>query len=141
MKIVKKIDLWGIHCCSQKNWLGNTKWFFIRKWKIMINLESSRWKCNYTTDRKYRTSGFEYFVKSGFEREPLMLDKQMIPHFKGIDVGVKICQEQLCSFIRVDHATFLVKNTLFKEEVAWQPLKELESCSPSILELLSRAFI
>ena len=72
----------------------------------------------YTTDRKYQTSGFEYFVKSGFEREPLMLDKQMIPHFKPLDVGSKISQEQPCSFIRDNHATFLVKNTLFKEEVA-----------------------
>ena len=46
-----------------------------------------------------------------------MLDKQMIPHFKGLDVGFKISQEQPCSFIREDHATFLAKNTLFKEEV------------------------
>ena len=61
-----------------------------------------------------------------------MLDKQMIPHLKGLDVGVKICQEQLCSSIREDHATFLVKNTLFKEEVACQPLKELESCPPIV---------
>ena len=66
----------------------------------------------------YWFGGFEYFVKSGFEREPLMLDKQMIPHFKDLDVGSKISQEQLCSFIMDDHATFLVKNTLFKEEVA-----------------------
>ena len=70
-----------------------------------------------------------------------MLDKQMIPHLKGLDIGVKICQEQLCSSISDDHATFLVKDTLFKEEVAWQPLKELESCSSSILEPLSRAFM
>ena len=47
-----------------------------------------------------------------------MLDKQMIPHLNALDVGNKICQEQLCSSIRDDHATFLVKNTLFKEEVA-----------------------
>ena len=47
-----------------------------------------------------------------------MLDKQMIPHMKGLDVGVKICQKQLGSSIGGDHATFLVKNTLFKEEVA-----------------------
>ena len=47
-----------------------------------------------------------------------MLDKQMIPHFEGLDVGSKISQEQPCSFIRDDHTTFLVKNTLFKEEVA-----------------------
>ena len=72
----------------------------------------------YTTDRKYRTNGFEYFVKSEFEREPLMRDKQMIPHFKGRDVGLKISQEQPCSFIGDNHATFLVKNTIFKEEVA-----------------------
>ena len=32
----------------------------------------------YTTDRKYQTSGFKYFVKSELEREPLMLDKQTI---------------------------------------------------------------
>ena len=89
----------------------------------------------------YSSGGFEYFVKSGFEREPLMLDKQMIPHLKGLDVGVKICQEQLCGSIRDDHTTFLVKITLFKVEVARQPLKVLESCSPSILEVLSRAFI
>ena len=66
----------------------------------------------------YWFGGFEYFVKSGFEREPLMLDKQMIPHFKGLDVDFKISQEQPYGFIRKDHATFLVKNTLFKEEVA-----------------------
>ena len=72
----------------------------------------------YTTDRKYQTSGFEYFVKSGFERELVMLDKQMIPHLKALDICINICQEQLFSSIRDDHATFLVKNTLFKEEVA-----------------------
>ena len=66
----------------------------------------------------YWFGGFEYFVKSKFEREPLMLDKQMIPHFEGLDVNPKISQDQPCSFIRDDHATFLVKNTLFKEEVA-----------------------
>ena len=74
--------------------------------------------CFYTADHMYWFGGFEYFVKSGFEREPLMLYKQMIPHFKGVDVGSKIYQEQLCSSIRDDHATFLVKSALFKEEVA-----------------------
>ena len=66
----------------------------------------------------YPSAGFEYFVKSGFEQEPLMLDKEMIPHLEALDFYAKICQEQLCSSIRDDHATFLVKNTLFKEEVA-----------------------
>ena len=66
----------------------------------------------------YTYGRFEYFVKSGFDREPLKLHKQMILHFLALDVIVKICQEQLCSSIRDDHATFLVKKTLFKEEVA-----------------------
>ena len=73
---------------------------------------------NYTADRMYWFGGFECFRKSGFEREPLMLEKQMISYSKDLDVGFKISQEQPCSFIRDDHATFLVKNTLFKEEVA-----------------------
>ena len=41
----------------------------------------------------YSSGGFEYFVKSGFEWEPLMLDKQMIPHFLALDVDAKIGQE------------------------------------------------
>ena len=47
----------------------------------------------YTTAYMYSSAGFEYFVKSGFEWELLMLDKQMIPHLKALDVSVKICQE------------------------------------------------
>ena len=46
-----------------------------------------------------------------------MLDKQMILYLKALDLSVKICEEQLCSSNWDDHATFLVKNTLFKEEV------------------------
>ena len=94
----------------------------------------------YTPDWKYQTNGFEYFVKSGFEREPLVLDKQMIPHFKPLDIGFKISQEQPSSSIRDDHATILVKNTLFKEEVAWHPLRKLQSCFLSILESSTRSF-
>ena len=88
----------------------------------------------------YSSSGFEYFAKSGIELEPLMLDKHMIPHYRSLDVGFKISQEQLCSFIRDCHANFLLKNTIFKGEVAWQPLKELRSCSSSILIPPTRAF-
>ena len=94
----------------------------------------------YTAAHMDSSGGFEYFVKSRFEWELLMLDKQMILYLKALDVGIKICQEQPCISIRDDHATFLVKNTLFKEEVAWQPLKELESCSSSILNPPTRAF-
>ena len=79
-----------------------------------VDYLKSKWLI-YTTDWKYQASGFEYFVKSEFERELLMLDKQMIPHFLALDVSVKICQEQLSNSIRDDHATFLVKNALFKE--------------------------
>ena len=86
----------------------------------------------------YWFGGFDYFVKSGFEREPLMLDEQMMPHLKGVDVDSKYLKNS--HVIRDDHATFLVKNTLFKEEAALQPLRKLQSCSPSILEPLSRAF-
>ena len=48
----------------------------------------------------------------------LELHKQMIPHFLALDVGVVISQAQLCTFIRGCHATFLVKNTLFKGKLA-----------------------
>ena len=67
-------------------------------------------------------------------------DTSWIPHFKSLDVGFKISQEQPYSSIRNDHATFLVKNTLFKEEVAWQPLRKLQSYSSSILDPSTRAF-
>ena len=58
----------------------------------------------------------------------------MIPYFLALDVGVKICQAQRCSSIRGCHAIFLVKNTLFKGEVVWQPLKEQQICSCNIFE-------
>ena len=64
----------------------------------------------------------------------------MIPHFVALDASLQISQAQLCSYIRDCHTTFLLKNTLFKEEVVWQPLIEQESCSFSILEPLTRAF-
>ena len=64
----------------------------------------------------------------------------MISHFFAFDVGIKIPQAQLCTSIRGCHATFLVKNTLFKGEVAWQPLKELESYSSSIFVPPTGAF-
>ena len=72
----------------------------------------------YTAAHMYPYGGFEYFVKSGFDREPLKLHKKTLPHSLALDVGLKISQAQLCSSIRDDHTTFLVKNTLFKEEVA-----------------------
>ena len=64
----------------------------------------------------------------------------MIPHFLALDVNGNISQAQLCSSIRGCHATFQVKNTLFKREVAWQPLKELQSCSSTILVAPTREF-
>ena len=126
MKFLESSKSWNCLCYIVKKASFET-WFMIKK-----NL--------YITDWKYRTSEFEYFVKSGFERELLMLDKQMIPHFKPLDVDFKLSQEQPCSSIRDDQTTFLVKNTLFKEEVAWQPLRKLQCCSPSLLEPSTRAF-
>ena len=87
----------------------------------------------YTVLRICSTPLFSIFSLSGFEREPFKLHKQMIPHFVALDVGSKISQAQLCSSIRGSHATFLLKNTLFKVEVAWQPLIEGKGCSPSML--------
>ena len=64
----------------------------------------------------------------------------MIPHFVALDVWLKISQAHWFSFIRGCHATFLLKNTLFKEEVAWQPLIELQGFTPNMLEAHIRAF-
>ena len=47
---------------------------------------------NYTTAHMYSSAGFEYFVKSEFEWEPLMVDKQIIPHLKALYVASKIYQ-------------------------------------------------
>ena len=95
---------------------------------------------SYTLLRICSTPTFPIFNLSGFERELLKLHKQMISHFVALDVGYIICQVQLCNCIRGCHATFLLKNTLFKEEVAWQPLIEQESCPSSILDPSTRAF-
>ena len=41
----------------------------------------------YTTAHMHPSAVFEYFVKNGFEWEPVMLDKQMIPHLKALNVS------------------------------------------------------
>ena len=78
----------------------------------------------YTVLQFCSTPTFPIFNLSGFEKEPLKLGKQIIPHFVSLDVGSKICQVQQYSSIRGCHTTFLLRNTLFKGEVAWQPLSE-----------------
>ena len=75
-----------------------------------------------------------HFEENLTENHSSYICKQIIPHILALDGGLKISQAQLCTFIRGCHATFLVKNTLFKGEVAWQPLKELQICSSSILD-------
>ena len=84
----------------------------------------------YTVLQFSSTPTFPIFNLSGFEREPLKLGKQMIPHFVALDIGSKICRVQQYSFIRGCHTTFLLKSTLFKGEVVWQPLVEQQDCSP-----------
>ena len=95
---------------------------------------------SYTVLRFCSTPTFPIFNLSGFEREPLKLGKQMIPHFVALDVGFKMCQVQQYSSIRGCHTTFLLKSTLFKGEVAWQPLTERQGYSLFILEQHIRAF-
>ena len=74
-----------------------------------------------------------FCFKGNLSENHLSYMNQWYPIFLALDVGVIISQAQPCTSIRGCHATFLVKNTLFKGEVAWQPLKELQCCSPSIL--------
>ena len=95
---------------------------------------------SYTLCHNWSNTHFHFLLYSRFEWDPLELRKQIIPHFLALDVMLKISQAQLCSSIRDFHTTFLVKNTLFKEKVAWQPLKELQICSSSILDPSTRAF-
>ena len=63
-----------------------------QKLLCVCKLKSSE-SITYTAAHMYPSAGCEYFVKSGFEWEPLMLDKQMVPHFDILDVGFKISQE------------------------------------------------
>ena len=117
---------WGCVCSAwNENWLHLTLWYSTIR---------------YTVLRFCSTPTFPIFNLSGFEREPLKLGKQMIPHFVALDVGSKICQVQQYSFIKGCHTTFLLKSTLCKGEVAWQPLTERQGCSLYILELHIRAF-
>ena len=90
--------------------------------------------------RNWSNNHFNFLLWSRFEWDPLELCKQMIPPFLTLDVGLKISQAHFCYSIRDCQATFLVKNTLFKGEVEWQPLKELQICSSSILDPPTRAF-
>ena len=85
-------------------------------------LHHGRQQSKYTLLRICSTPTFPIFNLSGFERELLKLYKQMISHFVALDVGYIICQVQLCNCIRGCYAIFLLKNTLFKQEVVWQPL-------------------
>ena len=94
----------------------------------------------YTLLRICSTPTFPIFNLSRFEKEPFKLHKQMIPKIVALDICYIICQVQLCSCIRDCHATFFLKNTLFKQEIAWQPLRERQSCSLSIMGPYIRAF-
>ena len=111
----------------------------ITKQKQVQVMKFKRQNSQYTLYSNWSNTHFHFLLYSRFEWEPLELQKQMIPHFLALDVWLKISQAQLCSSIRGCHANFLVKNTLFKGEVAWQSLKELQSWAWDILSLTSRA--
>ena len=107
---------------------------------LMVSFSfSDKIKKAYTLSRNSSYTPSSISIWRGFDREPLKLQKQMIPHFLALDVGVKLCQAQLCSFFMGCHATFLLKKILFKEEVAWQPLIEVHSWHSDILKPTSRA--
>ena len=128
-------------CVSLATALWCVLLIFILVGYILIKRQDWDGETGCTLYPNWSNTHFHFFLYSRFEWESLELHKKMIPHFFALDVGLKIAQAQLCSSIRGCHPTFLVKNTLFKGEVGWQPLKELESCSPSILVEPSRAFI
>ena len=107
---------------------------------MIVSIRNKMQWCIYTLYGNWSNTHFHLLLYSRFAWEPLELREQLIPHFLALDVGLKKSQAQLCSPIMGCHATFLVKNTLFKGEVAWQPLKELQSCSSSILIPPTRAF-
>ena len=78
----------------------------------------------------YSYPTFLILILNEFVREPIKLQKQTIPHLKGLICGYLNFEEQACSSIRGRHATFQVKSVLFEKEVAWQPLIELHDSSP-----------
>ena len=117
-------------CQYQMHSFWNSSWALFDKQSLYV----------YTVLRFCSTPSFPIFNLSEFEREPLKLGKQMIPHFVALVVGSKICQVQLFSSIRGCHATFLLKDPLFKGEVTWQSHIEQKSCSPNTSEPLLRAF-
>ena len=59
----------------------------------------------YTVLRKSTPTPLAILLLRGFDRGPLKLDKQIIPHFLALDVGFEISLAQLCSSIRGCHAT------------------------------------
>ena len=95
------------------------------KWCFFIGSFLQKINKKYTLYRNWSNAHFHFLPYSRFEWEPLKLRKQMVPHFLAFDVSFKICKAQLCSSIRGCHATFLVKNTLFKGEVAWKSCKSV----------------
>ena len=112
---------------------------FIFKFLTNLRLTYLLNKYTYTLSRNSPYTPSAISLQREFDREPLKLHKQMIPHFLALDVGVKICQAQLCSSIRGCHTTSPLKSVFFTRKVAWQHLIKLHSWAWDILTPTSRA--
>ena len=98
-----------------------------------ISSQPNNWQCVHAVIHWYAgvlIPLFLHFDSDEFLREPIKLEKQMIPHLKALIHGYLNFEEQACSFIRGCHATFQVKSVLFGKEVAWQPSMKLHNPSP-----------
>ena len=86
-----------------------------RDYKITNQILTSK----YTLSHKTANTTFLLLIWSGFAQKTLKLHTQKIPCFEALDVGFKIFKVELFSSLRDCRATFFLKNTLFKAEVAW----------------------
>ena len=74
------------------NWILD-KTGSLKEWSFLQKLKGHLAK--YTVLQFNAHATMQILLWRGFDREPLKLQKQMIPHFLALDVGVKICQAQL----------------------------------------------
>ena len=81
-----------------------------------------------------------FLMKPVFSLKLMLVERQTIPCLNALVNGTKILEEQLYSSFRGCHATSPLKCVFFTRKVAWQPLKELQNCSSSILVPPTRAF-
>ena len=72
--------------------------------------------------------------------QPMMIERQTIPHMNALLRGTKILGEQLSSFFRGCHATPSLKSVFFTRKDAWSSLTKLHGYSWEIMEPTFKAF-